>query len=593
MLQHSLIYLTAAVVMVPLFQFLGLGSVLGYLIGGILIGPYGFGFISGAEEVLHFSEIGVVLLLFLIGLELNPRKLWNLRRPLIGMGGAQVVVTAGLVTVILLAMSYDVKKSIVIALGFALSSTAVSLSILRERNRLNTAMGKSAFSVLLFQDLAVIPLMAFLPWLAGAGGSTEGIIPFRAIGAVLLVAFLGRFLLRPVFRLVAQTNLREVFTAFSLLLVLGIAALMQSVGVSMALGSFLAGVLLADSEYRHELEIDIEPFKGLLLGLFFIAIGMSIDLSVVKIAPGSVVLTLFALLAAKIISLMLIAKIFRFDLSENLLFAIILSQGGEFAFVLYSLAQSVGLITSEDKNFYVLIVALSMATTPVLLKIYEQTFYKIWSRKVHTYNVEAPHSENNPVIIAGFGRFGQVLGRILHTLNIGTTVLDYDPGHIEFMKKFGWKSFYGDVTRLDLLEAAGAATAKILVIAIKGPSTSRLVAELVRERFPHLKLFVRVETRPDAYAWINESVPVYRDTLGSSLEMAEDVLKSLGFGAYEARKVVRQFRTHDEEMLRRSARHAGDDKTLLAIARQSREDLRQLMEDDVKRMRDLQSEGWG
>src|SRR5919201_5994185 len=460
-LQQALIYLGAAIIAVPIFTRLGAGAVLGYLVAGIVIGPFGLGLTTHAQTVLEFAELGIVLLLFLVGLELNAARVWQLRQAIFGLGGAQVVLTTAAIALVGYALGQPLVVGLVAGMGFAMSSTAMGLATLTEKNLLPTPGGQASFAVLLFQDLAVIPLLLALAFL---GGEAETFHWSDAAKAALFIVALiasGRLLVRPVLRYIAETRLREVFVAFSLFLVLGTAVLSNAVGLSMGLGAFLAGVILAESEYRHELELDIDPFKGLLLGLFFMAVGMSIDIGLFVRSPLLILSLALGLVALKIALLFAVARPFYCGSGDAALFAVALSQAGEFAFVLFSAADR--LLPKETAALLNATVAASMLTTPFVMMAYERYVAPRLARG----RSRAPDAirESNPVIVAGFGRFGQVVVRVLRGLGIGATVIDHDPGQIDTVRRFGFKAYYGDATRLDLLESAGAASAKLLVVA--------------------------------------------------------------------------------------------------------------------------------
>jgi monovalent cation:proton antiporter-2 (CPA2) family protein len=576
-LGQALIYLAAGVIAVPLFKRLGLGSVLGYLAAGMAIGPWGLALIRDPQTVLHFAEFGVVMLLFLIGLELDPRRLWALRRPIFGMGSVQVLATAAAVAAIAAALGQPLAVSLVAGMGIAMSSTAIGLATLQERNMLGTPGGQAGFSVLLFQDLAVIPL------LLGVGLLSEGerALDWRAaaLGVALIAALItgGRFLLRPALRVIAGTRLREVFVAAALLLVIGIALLMQAVGLSMALGAFLAGVILADSEYRHELEVDIEPFKGLLLGLFFIAIGMSVDLGLFARAPLVVLAVALGIVALKAAILFPVANLFGYcGRADAGLFAVALSQVGEFAFVLFAAAGP--LLPPATLSLLNAAVAVSMLTTPLLFFAYD----KLLARRLEPAEADVV-DEGNPVIIAGFGRFGQVVSRVLNGLRIRTTLIDHDPNQVELVRRFGNPAYYGDATRLDVLERAGLARARLLVVALDNDGAALRIVQQVRRRYPHLAVISRAHSRTDAYDYMDLGVPAVRETFGSALDAAELALRSLGHGPAAARRVVTQFRRHDQEMMELQAPHRGEVKQLIALNQQGRSDLEKLLTAEIER----------
>jgi glutathione-regulated potassium-efflux system ancillary protein KefC len=580
-LEQALVYLAAGVVFVPVFRRLGLGAVLGYLVAGVAIGPWGLRLVAAPEAILHFAEFGVVLLLFLVGLELNPRRLWQMRRSIFGMGLAQMLVTGGAVFALALALGQSAVVSAIAGMAFAMSSTAIGLATLEEKGLRATPGGQASFAVLLFQDIAVIPLVIVLGLMTGNHGDATGfqwMTALRAVVAIAAVIAAGRFLMRPLLRWIANTRLREVFVAFSLLLVIGIALLMNLLGLSMALGAFLAGVLLADSEYRHELELDIEPFKGLLLGLFFIAVGMSIDLGLFARAPLVVLGLAAGIVLLKVVLLFPVAKTFGYcGRADALLFALALSQIGEFAFVLLGSAQQ--LLTRETFNVMTAAVAVSMLSTPLLMIIYVRVL-------APSIEAVAPREadaidERQPVIIAGFGRFGQVVTRVLQGLGVGTTVVDHDPSQIELVRSFGNKAYYGDARRADLLAAAGAETAKLLVVAVDDPDSALEIAQRAREHYPTLPVIARARSRSDAFEYVALGVPALRETFGSALDAAEAALIQLGWGALAARRVVRRFRRHDEDMLLRQAPHRGEVKKLIALTQQGREDLMRLLHSEA------------
>lgn len=590
-LEQALIYLAAAVIAVPIAKRLGLGAVLGFLVAGIIIGPWGLKLIAEVETVLHFAEFGVVLLLFLVGLELNPNKLLAMRGPIFGAGSLQVAGTIVAVAAIGVLVGAPLTTALVAGMGFAMSSTAIALASLGERGLLNTDGGRLSFAVLLFQDLAVIPLMLVLALLQPGGGSSmDGLAVIKAIGIIALVIVGGRYLLRPVLRYVAGTGMREIFIAFALLLVIGIALAMQAVGLSMALGTFLAGVLLADSEYRHELELDIEPFKGLLLGLFFIAVGMSVDLGLFLRSPLLVVGLALAIVLVKIGLLLGVARSFRVRGADAVVVALYLSQVGEFAFVLFGAAGAQKVLPRETIDVLNAATAASMLTTPLLVFAFER-----WAAPRMGRADAKPADaidEHNPVIIAGFGRFGQVVTRLLHGLGIGTTVVDHDPNQIELVRRFGYRAYYGDATRIDLLESAGAARARLMIVAVDDPDAARRIVSLAREHFPSLAIVARARSRSDAFEFHGQGVAYVRETFRSSLEAGELALRQLGFGAYAARRAAEHFRRHDQALLARAAAHRGDVKKLIAVMQQGREDLNVVMASEASRADPAGGEAW-
>lgn len=609
---QAFVYLVAAVVSVPVAKRLGLGSVLGYLIAGFIIGPYGLKLIGQeGQDVMHFAEFGVVMMLFLIGLELQPSLLWRLRGPIIGMGGLQVCLTTVLIASIGRALGLPFQSSLAIGMILSLSSTAIVLQTLKEKGLIKTDAGQSSFSVLLFQDIAVIPMLAVMPLLAitsagsagdaGASGHgttwVEGLTGWGqalvVLGVIAAITVGGLFLVRPFFRMIARTQLRELFTAAALLLVIGIALLMSKVGLSPALGTFLAGVVLANSEYRHELEGDIEPFKGLLLGLFFIAVGASIDFGLISANPGKIGMIVSGLICAKLVILLILGRVFKMGSDQNVLFAFSLAQGGEFAFVLFSFAVQNNVIGSSLANPLIGAVALSMALTPLLMLMNEKFLQPRFGTKEKEDKKADSIDEENPVIIAGFGSFGSIIGRLLRANGVGITVLDVDSDKVELLRKLGLKVFYGNAARHDLLHAAGAEKAKLLVLAISEYETVRDIVHIVKKHFPHLHIFARAAGRSQAYELLDAGVNhVYRETLDTSLRAGIDVLRTLGFRSYQAHRATKTFRYHDEESINelRSLRH--DRKTYISHARQRIEDLEQLLLSELLEPGEHHDAGW-
>jgi len=593
---QAFVYLGAAVVAVPLAKRLGLGSVLGYLLAGVLIGPYIFGLVGDeGQDVMHFAEFGVVMMLFLIGLELQPALLWRLRGSIVGMGGSQVGVTAVLIMVLGIVFGLAWQTALALGLTLALSSTAIVLQTLQEKGLMDTQAGKNAFSVLLFQDIAVIPILAIFPLLAveglahGAGHDdghhsttlVEG-LPIWAqtvavIGGIALIVLGGRYLISPALRMIAKTRLRELFTAAALLLVIGIALLMQTVGLSPALGTFLAGVVLAQSEYRHELETDIEPFKGLLLGLFFIAVGASIDFGLIGSEPLLITQLVLGLVALKFIVLFVIGRVFKMGLDSNLLFTFSLAQGGEFAFVLFSFAVQNNVMGDDIANPMIAVVAVTMAITPLLMLINEQLIQPRFGTLEQEREADAI-DEKSPVIIAGFGRVGNTVGRFLQANGIKSTYLDIDPDNVDLLRKMGLKVFYGDASRADLLHAAGAESAKLLIVAVDDPDKIREIIETSQKHFPHLHIMSRSHTWNDSYELLELGInDIYRETLDTSIRLGADALSFLGHRRYQAYRAAKTFRKHDERYLRELAEMRHDDKQLISGARDRINNLEQLM----------------
>ncbi|ERM58825.1 MULTISPECIES: glutathione-regulated potassium-efflux system protein KefB [Vibrio] len=575
-LQSSAIFLAAAVVAVPIAQRAGLGSVLGYLLAGVAIGPWGLGLISDVEAILHFSEFGVVLLLFLIGLELNPKKLWQMRAPILGLGGAQVLITTLIITAIACLFGLTWQTSLVIGMGLALSSTAIALRVIEERELGGKEAGQSGFAVLLFQDIAVIPMLAVLPLLAGnTGGSWADML--WMLGGVIGLLVGGHFLLRPLFRYVVMSGVRELFTVAALLLVIGIAVIMQQIGLSMALGTFLAGVLLAESEYRHELEIAIDPFKGLLLGLFFISVGMAVNLGLLAESPFAILIAVCALVVLKGLVLYALARIFGTQTKARSRMAMILSQGGEFAFVIFTAASAQGILSGEQVSFLLVVVSLSMVTTPLMLKLQDRFF----ARQLNQISESAMSSDvvdRSPrVIIAGFGRFGQIIGRLMYANKIRITVLESDASQIHILRKFGYKVFYGDSTHLELLRAAGADRAEAIVLCTDSPDEIMKTVDLCKQHFPRLKILARARSRVEAYQLLNHGVSNYsRETFLGALDLGRQTLTELGMHPYKAKRAEAHFRKLDNGMLKELLPQHNEDAELAQRAKEARKELEEI-----------------
>ncbi|WED26468.1 glutathione-regulated potassium-efflux system protein KefB [Vibrio sp. DW001] len=581
-LQSSVIFLSAAVVAVPLAQRMGLGSVLGYLLAGVAIGPWGFGLISDVDAILHFAEFGVVLLLFLIGLELNPKKLWQMRNPILGLGGAQVVVTSCVLASIASLFGLSWQTSLVVGMGLALSSTAIALRVIEEQGLGGTETGQSGFAVLLFQDIAVIPMLAILPVLAGGNGGGDWLDTMTTFGSIIVLLVGGHFLLRPLFRYVVTSGVRELFTVAALLVVIGIALIMQSLGLSMALGTFLAGVLLAESEYRHELEVAIEPFKGLLLGLFFIAVGMAVNLGLIILEPFKILLAVVSLVVIKGVILYILARLFGTQAKARSRMAAILSQGGEFAFVLFTAAQAENLLDPELVAFLLVVVSLSMVTTPLLLLAQKKWFSAIINNDEGLAQEDV--IDRNPrVIIAGFGRFGQVVGRLMYANKIRITVLESDASQIRLLRKYGYKVFYGDATQLDLLRAAGADKAEALVACTDSPDEILHIVEICQQHFPNLKILARARSRVEAYQLLNHGVPNYsRETFLGALDLGRQLLVELGMHPYQAKRSEDHFRKLDNAMLKELLPKHTDDNDLAQRSKESRKELEEIFGQEME-----------
>ncbi len=598
-LLSALVYLGAAVVAVPLAKRVGLGSVLGYLIAGITIGPFGLHLVGEeGQDLLHFAEFGVVLMLFLIGLELEPTSVWRMRGPILGLGGSQVVITSALFAIALHWMGLPWNAAVALGMTVSLSSTALVLQTLNEKGLMRTAGGRSAFAVLLFQDIAVIPMLAVMPLLAtgasaAAGAADHGpdakwidTLPAWAsavvvLGAMSAIVLAGRFLLRPAFRFIARSGLPEMFTAAALLLVIGIAELMTLVGLSPALGTFVAGVVLAGSEYRHQLEGDIQPFKGLLLGLFFIAVGSSIDFALIGEEFGVISGLVALLIVTKLFLLLGLGRLFKLGTDQNLLMSFSLAQGGEFAFVLTSFALQSGVVTDDLAARTIAVVALSLALTPIVMLLNERFLMPRVGTREKAPGLSEDIHQANPVIIAGFGNFGQVVGRLLLANGVDATLLDVDSERVELLRNLGFQVYYGDATREDLLRNAGAEEAKLLVVAIDSSAKALELVRCAKRHFPHLELLVRATSREAAYQLIEEGVEhVYRHTLDTALVAGKDTLRMLGHRAYQVERSAHTFRRHDEAAIRELARLRHDRQQYVTLARKRIRDLEQILRSD-------------
>ena len=587
----SLIYLAAAVIAVPLARALGLGSIIGYLVAGIVIGPWGLALVSDAQTILTVAEFGVVLMLFLVGLELEPRRLWAMRRPIFGWGSLQLLASAVLITAAGIALGVRWPVALAAALGLAMSSTAIGLAVLAERNLQPTATGKGVLGVLLFQDIAAIPILALLPLLPAAAGQAVDshggsvwVAIAQAAGVIGALLIGGRLALRPALRWIARSRTPEIFTAASLLLVVATAALMHSVGLSMALGAFLAGVLLAESEYRRELETDLEPFKGLLLGLFFIAVGMSIDFAVVLAQPGLVAAIVLGFVALKAFVLIVMARTMSLPLATRPLFTILLAQGGEFGFVVFQAAAQAGVIDAPTSSLLVASVAISMLLTPLALLVVDRFVTPRLAARGAVKLAEIDEPQSEAVIIAGFGRYGQIVGRLLLANGIQPIVLDHDGEQIEAVRRFGWRAHYGDATRLDLLRMAGAAQARVLVVAIDDVEQSLALVDLVREHFSQLTIVARARNVQHWYQLNDRGVAhIERETFDSALMSGRRTLEALGYERHQARNLALRFRRHNLEQLQESAPHFRDESKLIALSKIGRQQMEQFMADERER----------
>jgi glutathione-regulated potassium-efflux system ancillary protein KefC/glutathione-regulated potassium-efflux system protein KefB len=582
LLAQIAIFLAAAVIAIPIFRRFKLGSVLGYLTAGIIIGPASLGLISSVEATQNIAQFGIVLLMFVIGLELQPSRLWVLRRSIFGLGTAQVVVTTlavGAAAFFLFEQTW--RSALVIGFALSMSSTALVLQLLAERGQLNSQFGRSAFSVLLFRDVSVMPALTLLPLLSVASEQSAapgGWLVIKLIAVLGAVILGGRYVLRPMLRIIAASQVAEAFTAAGLLIVLGTALLVSQVGLSLSLGSFLAGVLLADSEFRHELEADIEPFKGLLLGLFFISVGMSANLALVREKPFLIIGLTISLVVFKILVLWAIGRVSGLSANASRGFAISLPSGGEFAFVLFGLAAALRIMDSQTADLLVLVVTASMILSPVLLALYDVAFK---AGESDDRPFDTPVELYPKVIIAGFGRFGQIVGRILTAKQIAFTALEASQTQVDFLRRFGNQVFYGDASRLELLRASHAENAEVFVLAIDDVEASVKTAALIRQYFPHLKIFARARNRQHAFRLMDLDVRyIIRETLVSSLELSVQVLEALGLSKSKATGTVHQFRVYDEATMAKQQAVKDDEKKFLQTTRESAEQLMHLFEAD-------------
>lgn len=594
---QAIIYLTAAVVCVPVAKKFGLSSILGYLFAGIIIGPYVLGFIGQeGQDIMHFAEFGVVMMLFLIGLELDPQKFWRMRQFIMGMGSLQVVGTA---VVLFIACSFvlrwEWRPTLVISLALTLSSTAIVMQTLKEKGLTKTSMGRSSFAVLLFQDIAVIPIMAILP-LLGSGGIIKNDITQSLIseldgwlqtlivfGTIIMVYVFGKYVIVPLLHVVAKTRLQELFTASALLLVMGVSFIMQLVGLSPALGAFMAGLVLANSEFRHELEGDIAPFKGLLLGLFFIGVGASIDFQLIMADPAFIIIFCTIINIIKFFVLIIVGKIYKKSSDQNLLFAFSLSQAGEFGFVVLSFATQLHLLTTDLSNQMMAVIALSMIGTPFLLLINERWIDPFFGvKEKQPKNKYDTIEEHNDVVIAGFGNFGSTIVRLLKTNGIPATVLDMDSDRVESLRKMGFKVYYGDASRLELLKAAGCDNAKLFIAAIDNPQVNLQVVEMIKKHFPNLKVLARARNRSDAFELVDMGVnDFYRENLYSAVHLGVDALVELGQRRYTATRQGQRFMKYDEQSIHRLAKKRHDKKAFLMTAKEEIELQEQLLKSDL------------
>jgi monovalent cation:proton antiporter-2 (CPA2) family protein len=599
LLIQALVYLAAGVVSVPIAKRLGLGSVLGYLIAGLIVGPFALNLVGEPGDVMAFAEFGVVILLFLIGLEVRPALLWEMRTSIFGLGAAQMVASAAALGAVALLLGADWRVALAIGLILAMSSTAIVLQSLEEKGLRQGPVGQAAFGVLLFQDLAVIPLFAFLPLLALAPGVVEAsgghgqsilagqpewiriVATFAAVAGVVVG---GRYLTRPMFRFIAAARLREIFTASALLLVVGVAALMELVGLSPALGAFLAGVVLAESEFRRELETDIEPFRGLLLGLFFITVGAGLDLGLVAAQPVLVISLTLALMTAKFLAMWGVGMAFRRSRRDAATIAVSLAQGGEFAFVLLGFVAGAQVLAAGDVALATAVVALSMALTPIAFALYEKLVLNRTSGLAEPERLAFADGAPD-VIVAGFGRFGQIATRLLTANDFSVVLLDSSIEQIDTIRRFGWRVHYGDATRLDLLRAAGADKAKLLLVAIDDKAKAVELVKAATEYFPNLSIVARAYDRRHAYELVRVGGDdVVRETFESALVFGKKALLRLGLSDRRAAKAVTVFREHDMKLFKKLAPVYGEEEQYAMAVRDSRETMEKLLAEEMRRL---------
>ncbi len=583
-LTSSLIYLSAAVLAVPLAQAIGLGPIIGYLAAGIAIGPWGLGLVTDVGTILSFAEFGVVLMLFLVGLELEPKRLWSLRRPIFGYGTLQVLSCSLALFAVGLVAGVRWQVALVAGLGFALSSTAIAIQVLNSRNLLSTQGGRNAFSITLFQDVAALPILALLPLLGVAAvgehaqESSRWLEAAKIIGVIGAIVLGGRLLLRPVLRWIARSDTPEIFTASALLLVVALAALMHSVGLSMALGAFMGGVLLAESEYRRELETDIEPFKGLLLGLFFIAVGMSIDFGVLAQQPGLIAALVLGFVAMKALVIWALGAWIGVPVAERPVFTLLLAQGGEFAFVVFSAALAARVFDADTASILIGSVAISLLLSPVLLVLIDKVIAPRLAKRHTTTLDELTEPQHAPVVVAGFGRYGQIIVRLLTAQGVPVTVLDHDVEMVDAARRFGYTVHYGDATRLDLLRTAGAERASLLVVAVDAVDQSLAIVDLAREHFPKLQMVVRARDVTHWNALRDRGVQhMDRELFESSLMAGRRALELLGQSPAHARDQTMRFRRHNLALLDTLYAHHKDQARLIAAAKQGRQQLEEQM----------------
>ncbi len=599
-MNQAIVFLAVAVVLVPIAVRLGLGSVLGYLLAGVLLGPSVMGLVSDPATIAQVSELGVVLMLFLIGLNLEPRRLWAMRSAVFGGGALQLVACALLIMPLGFAMGWSWQATLIGSLALALSSTAIVVPILQERNLLLRPVGQKGFAMLLFEDIAAIPLLALAALLGQTLGTPAPVSPaahasgwlgpVMQVGAIAGVVLAGRYLAYPAMRFIARLPVRELFTAFALLLVLGVAVLMQNVGLSMGLGAFMAGVLLAGSEYRHALENDLLPFKGLLLGLFFMSVGMGMQLDLLATQGGQVLAGLVIVTVLKLVGVWLVLPLVGLHGSQRSLLAVLLAQGGEFAFVILATAQAARVLPADDAALLTLITAISMPVTPLLLKLFDRYAREDTAARPP----DAIEDQRPTVLLAGFGRYGQIVARLLLAAGTKPTVIDHDADTVDSARRFGFEVYFGDATQPDLLNAAGAGTAQVLVVAIDDTAQANRLVDLARQQWPHLRIVARARDAVHAMELHDAGVShVQRELFESSLRSGRATLEALGFDHFHARQMADEFRRYTERFVRTERGLRDSEEDLVKRVRESREQFEKQMQQDLQRQRQRAGDtGW-
>ena len=598
---QAIMFLAGAILCVSIAKRFGLSSVIGYLLAGVLIGPYVLGFIGNeGDDILHFAEFGVVMMLFLIGLEIEPKNFWKMRKTILGMGGLQVGATMLLAYFLFIALGFDTKVALVVSMAVALSSTAIAMQTIKEKGLMDTTFGNSAFSILLFQDIIVIFMLGFIPLLANSeqtsseNSHSESFsliqdlpVAYQTIAIILsvvLIVVTGNYLIVPMLRKVSKTGVRELLIAAALLIVFGISFLMEFVGISPALGAFLGGVVLSNSEFKHELESPLEPFKNLLLGLFFMAVGASINFIVIANNPLTIIGTLFVIILLKALILFITGSVFKLKLDQKLMLTFSLAQVGEFAFVLLSFAFGLNILGQDQMDMLLVITALSMSLTPIITMINERLILPKIGTKESIKRPMDHIAKSQKIILVGFGHFGSTVGRFLRSHGVEATILDQDSNRVDFLRKMGFEVYYGDATRIDLLESAGIAEAKIIICATNRLSVSKAISKIVKEKYPHVDLMIRTKNRYDAYELLNMGhKKVYRESLDTSLLLARDVLSKMGYRKYTLNTQLQNFRKYDEESLKRLAQEPKRDEKYIFKVKEELKQQEKFLNDDLKR----------